>query len=357
MAIIVRSPNWIGDCIMGLPALRALTDHFPGEDIYLAVKHYLYDVYKNLEGIKGIITIPDHVGLKNIFQITAQLKKYRFDSGILFTNSFHSALLFKLAGVKFLNGYSKDLRGFLLDNKIQFPRGARDKEKHHIYFYLDLAALFIKEKKGAATIIAKQYSDELPVPPAEKENARSLLIGLGINPSSRLIGISPSAAYGSAKQWPPERFGQLINRIAAETPGAQILLLGSAGERERIDRIIQYSNAHGENKKANLHNLAGVLKLGEAIAAISLCHVFVSNDSGMMHVAYSLNVPLAAIFGPTRPHKTGPLLEYHPRVKILHHPTPCAPCNDRDCPVHHACMNAVAVDEVLEAIHALGGMS
>ncbi|MDQ1354294.1 MAG: heptosyltransferase [Acidobacteriota bacterium] len=132
MAIIVRSPNWIGDCIMCVPALRALKDHFPDEDIYLAVKHYLYDVYKNLEGIKDIITIPDHVCLNNIFQITGQLKKYRFDSGILFTNSFHSALLFKLAGVSRLTGYSKDFRGFLLDNKIQFPRGSRDKEKHHI---------------------------------------------------------------------------------------------------------------------------------------------------------------------------------------------------------------------------------
>lgn len=354
MAIIVRSPNWIGDCIMSLPALRALKDHFPNEDIYLAVKHYLYDVYKNLEGIKGIITIPDHVCLKNIFQITGQLKKYRFDSGILFTNSFHSALLFRLAGVKFLTGYSKDLRGFLLDKKIQFPRGSRDKEKHHIYFYMDLAALFSKEKKGAATIIDKKYSDELPVPPAEKENARSLLTGLGINLSNRLIGISPSAAYGSAKQWLPERFGQLINRISAEIPGVRILLLGSAGERERIDRIIDISNAPGENKKANLYNLAGRLKLGESIAAISLCNVFVSNDSGLMHVAYSLNVPLAAIFGPTRPHKTGPLPEYHPRVKILYHPPACAPCNDRDCPTDHACMKAVTVDEVLEAIHALG---
>lgn len=356
MAIVVRSPNWIGDCIMSLPALRALKDHFPGEDIYLAVKHYLYDVYKNLEEIKGIITIPDHVGIKNIFQITGQLKKYRFDSGILFTNSFHSALLFKLAGVTWLTGYSKDLRGFLLDKKIQFPRGSRDKEKHHIYFYMDLAALFINEKKGVAAITDKKYSDELPIPPAEKENARSLLTGLGINSSSRLIGISPSAAYGSAKQWPPERFGQLINRIAAEIPDAQILLFGSAGERERIARIINHSNAHGENKRANLHNLAGQLKLGEVIAAISLCNVFVSNDSGLMHVAYSLNVPLAAIFGPTRPHKTGPLPDYHPEVKILHHPTPCAPCNDRDCPVDHACMNAVTVDEVLEAIHSLTEM-
>jgi heptosyltransferase-2 len=342
---------------MSFPALRALRDHLPNEDIYLAVKQYLFDVYKNLEGITNIITIPNHVCLDNIFQITGQLKKYHFDSGILFTNSFHSALLFKLAGVKNLTGYSKDLRGFLLANKIQFPRGSRGKEKHHIYFYMDLAALFIKEKKGAATIIDKRYSDQLSVPDEEKDNARFVLKRMGINPASPLIGISPSAAYGTAKQWPAERFGQLIDRITAEIPNAQILLFGSAAEKEQIARVVDICNAYSKNRKTNLYNLAGVLKLGEAIAAVSLCNVFVSNDSGLMHVAYSLNVPLVAIFGPTRPHKTGPLLEYHPEAKILYHPPTCAPCNDRDCPIDHACMNAVSVDEVLEMVHSLWKIS
>lgn len=354
MSIIVRSPNWIGDCVMSLPALRALKAHLPDEDIYLAVKNYLYDVYKNLEGIKEIITIPDHVNFKNIFKIISHLKKYHFDSGILFTNSFHSALLFKLAGVNELTGYSKDLRGFLLDNKIQFHRVSRDNKKHHIHFYIDLAAFFMKQKKHREIIeIDKRYSDELPISTLAKEKARTLLTGLGINLTNKLIGISPAAAYGTAKQWPPKQFAELIDRIETEMPGYEILLFGSAGERERIAQIIASSKTCSENKKTNLYNLAGQLKLEEVFACISLCHIFVSNDSGLMHVAYSLNIPLAAIFGPTLPHKTGPLPGYHPRVKILHHPVPCAPCNYRDCPADQACMNKVTVAEVFAAINEL----
>lgn len=339
---------------MSLPALRALKAFLPDEDIYLAVKQNLHDVYKNIEDIKEIITIPKQVNFKNLFTIIAQFKKYHFTSGILFTNSFHSALLFRLAGIHKLTGYSKDLRGFLLDKKIEFNRVSHENNRHHIYFYMDLVSLFLKEKKSDKTIeINKRYSDELPVPLVEKKNAQSLLSGMGINLANKLIGISPSAAYGSAKQWPPQKFGELISRIGTEMPGYEIMLFGLAEERERISQIIEFSNSHDNNTKGNLHNLAGKLKLAEVIAAISLCNLFISNDSGLMHVAYSLNVPLAAIFGPTRPHKTGPLPEYHPKIKILYHPVSCAPCNYRDCPVDHVCMNAVTVTEVLEAIHAL----
>lgn len=341
MSIVVRSPNWIGDCIMSLPALRALKDHFPEENIYLVSKHYLYDVYQHLEGIKEIITIPDTVDFKKIFKIAGQLRNYRFDSGLLFTNSFNSAFLFKLSGIKELMGYSKDLRGFLLDKRKKFPR---DSDKHHIYFYMDLAALFLKEKTGKE--INKKYSDQLVIPQKEKENLRSLLTGFGISLTNGLIGISPSAAYGTAKQWLPERFRELIIRIRKEMPDCEVLLLGSGKEREKIAKIIENMD-DAENK---IHNLAGRLSLGQAIAAVSLCDVFVSNDSGLMHVASSLRVPLAAIFGPTQPHKTGPLKEYNEKVKILHHPVQCAPCNDRDCPIDHPCMKAVTVDEVFQAM-------
>ncbi len=342
MSIVVRSPNWIGDCIMSLPALRALKDHLPEENIYLVCKHYLYDVYRHLEGIKDVITIPGTKGFKKILKIAGQLRKYRFDSGLLFTNSFNSAFLFKLSGIKELMGYSKDLRGFLLDRKKKFPR---DNDKHHIYFYMDLAALFLKEKTGRE--IDKRYSDQLVIPKEEKENLRAALSGFGIGLTNGFIGISPSAAYGTAKQWLPERFRDLIIRIRKEMPDCDVLLLGSANEREKIAKIID--NINDANDK--VHNLAGRLSLGQAIAAISLCDVFVSNDSGLMHVASSLRVPLAAIFGPTQPHKTGPLKEYNDKVKTLYHPVQCAPCNDRDCPiVDHPCMKAVTVEEVFQAI-------
>jgi heptosyltransferase-2 len=332
---------------MSLPALRALKDHFPRAGIYLTAKKYLFGVYQNLKEIEGMIPIPDTTDLKNTFKSAAILRKYRFDAGILFTNSFNSAFLFKLAGIKDITGYSKDLRGFLLDGKIKFPQ---KNGQHHINFYMDLAAFFVKGKTGET--IDKTYSDQLIIDAKEKETVRSKLAAAGVDLSNRFIGISPSAAYGTAKQWLPERFRELIKRIINEMPDMEILLFGSAKEREKITGVI----APIGSGKDRVHNLAGRLSLRESITAISICDVFVSNDSGLMHTASALRVPLAAVFGPTQPHKTAPTDEkdkIDKRVKVLYHRVQCAPCLYRDCPVDHACMKAVSVDEVWEAINQL----
>lgn len=333
--------------------MRALKDLLPGEDIYLAVKAYLTGVYENLDIFKGIISIPDSADLKNTFRAAKTLREYRFDAGILFTNSFNSALVFKLARIKKLFGYDKDMRGFLLHGKYRFPSDSR---KHHIYFYMDLAAFFLEEISGVpGGTIEKTYSDELVVTAEEKKNVGERLAGFGIDLSGSggffgrgCIGISPSAAYGTAKQWLPERFAALIKRIREEMPDREVLLFGSSGEREKVSRIMGFLE-----DGAHVFNLAGRLSLREAIAAISLCDGFVSNDSGLMHVASALRVPLAAIFGPTKPHNTGPLKEYNKNVKILYHGAECAPCLHRDCPIDHPCMKAVTEDEVFGAINGL----
>ena len=308
------------------------------------VKQYLLGVYQNLEELEDIIPIPDTPGLINTFKTAASLRKHRFDAGILFTNSFNSALLFKLAGINHITGYSKDMRGFLLDEKMRFPQ---NDAQHHVNFYMDLAALFVKTKTGGT--IDKQYPDHPVIDPNEKETLRTKLAALGIDISRRFIGISPAAAYGSAKQWLPERFRELISRIIIEKTGTEVLLFGSQNEREKINEIIAPIKA-GPRR---IHNLAGELSLRESITAISLCSAFISNDSGLMHTASAMHVPLAAVFGPTQPHKTAPLETKDKKVKILYHKVHCAPCLYRDCPVDHACMKAVSVDEVWDALTQL----
>lgn len=345
MDIVIRSPNWIGDCVMCLPAIRALKDIYPDANIYIAAKQNLCPVYKNIPEINQIIPLPDNIDFKASFKVAKQLRKYRFEYGILFTNSFHSAFLFRLAGIKKLIGYVKDLRGWLLYKKIKFPRD----DKHHIYFYLGLAATFIKENSGKKP--EKNYSHQLIITAHEEEQVSTALRTLGVNVSNHLVGISPSAAYGSAKEWPPERFSELISRFLQEkSPGTvEILLFGSAKEREKIAKIID-----GEDS-IRIHNLAGQLSLRQAIVAISFCRLFISNDSGLMHIASGLNLPLIALFGPTQPHKTGPL---NKNARVLYHPVACAPCLYRDCPLNqenHACMKSINADEVLDAIRQLGG--
>ena len=341
---MIRSPNWIGDCVMCLPAIRALKANCPDVNIYIAAKQNLCPVYENITEIKEIIPLPDNINFKSGFKIARRLREYRFDYGILFTNSFHSAFLFRLAGIKKLIGYVKDLRGWLLYKKIKFPRDNR----HHIYFYLGLAEVFIC-RGSVSFCIRPEYSQKLIITDHEEKQVSAALGTLGVDLSNILVGISPSAAYGSAKEWLPERFRELIFRLQQEkSPGnVEILLFGSAKEREKISKI-----ADGR-EGIPIHNLAGQLSLRQTIVAISFCRLFISNDSGLMHIASGFNLPLIALFGPTRPHKTGPL---NKNSRVLYHPVACAPCLYRDCPLNqgnHACMKAITVNEVVDAIRQL----
>ncbi len=328
MNIIVRSPNWIGDCIMCLPALRALKYSFPDSNIFLVTKNYLKDIFLNINEIENIITIPNRLNLKNICLVSKKLKKFKFDFGVLFTNSFNSALLFRVSGIKKLFGYRKDFRGFLVYKGVKYPENS----KHHTFFYIDLIKK-ISEKK-----IGENYSDALVINQDEQAKVKLLLVNHGINLSKPMIGVSPSAAYGSAKEWLPERFKELIIRINRKRPSNQILFFGSEKENFKISKVLA-------GIRSNVFNLAGKLSLRESIVSISLCSFFLSNDSGLMHIASSLQVPLIAIFGPTIPVKTAPL---NKKAKILHHKVKCWPCKYRDCPFDHKCMNAIKVEEVFE---------
>lgn len=319
--------------MMSLPALRALKDFIPAADIFLVTRDYLKDVFKHINEIRGIIAIPDSRGVRNLFIASKKIREFKLDAGILLTNSFHSALLFKMAGVKDVTGYRKDLRGPMLTRSIPYPRN----DRHHIYFYLDLIERFIQQK------IEKSYSHRLVVSETERGELRALLREWGVDLSKQLIGISTSAAYGSAKEWEPDSFRQLIIKIKNQRPQTEILLFGSQGERTKISKILP-------SLDAGSFNLAGRLSLRQSIAAISLCRLFVSNDSGLMHVAAALEVPGVAIFGPTLPHKTAPIGD---RIKVLYYPVECAPCKYRDCPSDHRCMTSITVDEVYRAAESL----
>jgi heptosyltransferase-2 len=319
---------------MFLPALRALKYNCPGEQIFLVCKQFLSGVFRNLEEIDEIIPIPDKTGFRNLFKNALNLKKYRIETGVLFTNSFHSALLFRLAGIAKLTGYNKDCRGFLLSKKIKYP--GKENKEHHVSFYLDIVEAFAGKK------IKENFSDKLVIRGSEKKEVTALLVSrFGVDLSKTLIGVSPSAAFGSAKQWPPGRFAELLQRISLDSHNYEIVLFGSGKEREKTASIIEQAGS------GKVHNLAGELTLRQAITAISLCNLFISNDSGLMHVASSLRIPLIAIFGPTLPHKTAPLFK---EAAVLHRPVDCAPCKHRDCPIDHRCMKAITVDEVFEEV-------
>jgi heptosyltransferase II len=340
MNTIIRSPNWIGDGIMSLPAIRAYKEYFPLDSVTLVVKRYLADIFLNIAEIDEIIAIPDRWTTASYLDNVRRLRKKHFSRGILFTNSLASAIFFRLARIHNLSGYDRDGRGWLLADRI--PSLGND--GHHQFYYMKITEHLSGVK------ISRPFPAGLVLSAEEKSQASGLMSGLDIVPGSDLLAVAPAAAYGSAKAWLPERFREVLTAFQASYPAAEILLLGSPDEKEKISSI-------AAGLSGRVRNLAGRLTLRQTIILLAHCRLVVCNDSGVMHIASSLQVPLLAIFGPTENRKTSPMAGPY---RLLYHGADCAPCRHRECPTDHRCMTAVTSGEVLAAaeglwnLHALG---
>jgi heptosyltransferase-2 len=152
--------------------------------------------------------------------------------------------------------------------------------------------------------------------------------------------VSPGAAYGTAKRWLPERFADAAASVARDT-GALVVLFGSADERELCEVIRGLLEEGG----CETHNYAGRTTLGEFIELCAACLVYLTNDSGAMHIASALGVPTVAIFGATDDLATGPT---GPLARVVRHAVECSPCLLRECPIDHRCMTRVDAETVAQ---------
>jgi heptosyltransferase-2 len=257
------------------------------------------------------------------------LRDRRFDIAVLFPNSFKSALFALLGNIPQRVGYVTDGRGSLLTSPVKCDKEV--KRLHMVFYYLNiLRGLDIPNPENTP---APRLT---PTPPVVAR-ARQLL---GRMPRP-LWGLNPGAAFGDAKRWPAERFAKLASKLVSEC-GGTIVIFGAAAERQIADEVA------GAAPSEKVVNLCGKTTLEELVAAIAECDVFVTNDSGPMHVAQAVGTPLVAIFGPTDFSTTGPCGKGH---AIVRKKGAClsAPCFLRSCPTEHRCMKAIEVAEVFEA--------
>ncbi|MGA2598878.1 MAG: lipopolysaccharide heptosyltransferase II [Bryobacteraceae bacterium] len=311
--ILIRATNWVGDAVMGLPALRAIRERFPKAHIAVLAKPWVADLYRRE-------TFADEVILydRSRWQIARALRERKFDCAILLQNAFEAALIAWLAGIPERIGYNRDRRGFLLTLAVAVPKRG-EIPRHERFYYLELL-------RRAGVIEFMPESDAIHLEGGGRRDVR------------RVIGVSPGAANGTAKQWLPERFAEAARRIAVERHG-EIALFGSASERELCERVA------GLLKEHNVINHAGQTSLGEFIDLASQCEVFLTNDSGAMHIASALGVPTVAIFGATDDIGTGPT---GPLARVVREPVECSPCLLHECPIDHRCMTRVSVERVTE---------
>jgi len=325
---MVRATNWLGDAVMSLPAIRAIRDVFPHAHIAVVARPWVGDLYARERAIDRVIPYPAPHSFRERREFAASLRAERFDCAILLQNAFDAALMARLAAIPERIGYNRDARGWLLTRPIPVPEPG-DIPRHERFYYLELL-------RRAGMIERLPATEEIRLDGVDdaRQSGAARLGTFGID--GPVVGVSPGAAYGNAKRWLPERFAEAAARL-----GMPVLLFGSQSERALCAEVAAWlAQAH-----VPAHNLAGETTLREFIDLASSCRVFLTNDSGAMHVASALGVPTVTVFGATDETGTGPTGAV---ARIVREPVECAPCLLRECPIDHRCMTRVTADRVAE---------
>jgi heptosyltransferase-2 len=329
--ILVRSANWVGDALLTTPTIRAIRKDFPIARITILAKPWVAPVFYNNPHCDHLMLYDDqgrHRTWWGKARLSNDLRRLRFDLAILMQNAFEAALLAWLAGIPNRLGYKTDGRGILLTHSI--PLDPSYKEIHQIDYYLGIL-------KGASLGIDDRRLT-LSITDGERSRAWEILSQIGVRADDALIGINPGATYGTAKRWFPERYAALC-RMIQRSFGGRFLVFGGPAEKALGDLIVEGIGNDGIN-------LCGRTSLREAMALIERCRLFVTNDSGLMHVASAFDIPQVVIIGSTDPVRTGPS---NPRSRIVKTPTRCAPCLKTECPTDHHCMKEISVRMVYDA--------
>ncbi|MEW5910111.1 MAG: lipopolysaccharide heptosyltransferase II, partial [Thermodesulfobacteriota bacterium] len=274
-----------------------------------------------------------HGGVAGFIRLIAEIRKYRFDAAILFQNAFEAALMAFLSGIPRRIGYPTDGRGFLLNGRAPMPE--RIKSEHQVKYYQG-----VLKGIGVSPLCTELHLNASPESVREVEG---FLKKKNSGENDRLVGVNFGAAYGPAKEWPLERFGELCDRISRDL-GYRIILFGSLNSRSAGTQLEKMM-------KSQVINAVGITTLSEAIALIGRCALFITNDSGLMHIASALKIPMVAIFGSTNPKTTGP---WNYQGKLIRNPVPCSPCLEQTCRERHfKCMTGISVETVYESVKEL----
>lgn len=367
--ILIRSTNWIGDAIMTTPAVHTIRKNFPDAEITMLAVPWVADIFRLSPDVDKVWVYDKkemYAGkIKGVIKLAAHLLQYGFDAAILLQNAFEAAFIARLAGIPVRAGYKRDGRGLLLTHGVELTDEIRS--RHQVYCYqMLLAGLGLEPgpdvlrlplpdeltgwARGYIECLKGQggFSSPGGQPMPEKQASPE---NMGFMP---VIGFNPGAAYGPAKRWPAEKFGQLAALIAHHygESGCLILVFGTGDDTEAAHAIKEFSI----RTPFHVVDMTAKTTLPQVMALIRCCHVFVTNDSGLMHVAAALETPTIAIFGSTDHIATGP---FSRKAVVIRKEMECSPCLQSQCPQKHLrCLEEISSQEVYaEVARQLGEAS
>ncbi len=330
--IFIRGTNWIGDAVMTLPAVASIRATYPEAHIAVLAKPWVADIYGMFSDIDEIILFERRFDSPSgIFRLARKLKNENFDVAILLQNAIEAAIIALAAHIPLRAGYDSDARGLLLTHSVK--RTEAIKQVHQTLYYLEMV------KALGCISVGGDLGLKDRINPADARKTADKFIP---DKKNLLIGMAPGATYGAAKRWFPDRFAKVADKLADHFP-ARIIALGGKDDDETTREIAKVSSTP-------LINLAGKTTLKEAIHLIAQCDLFISNDSGLMHIAGALNIPTLAIFGSTNPTTTGPLGD---KSVIIRKAVSCSPCLKETCSKDFRCMKLISADEVFDEARKL----
>jgi len=378
MKILVRVPNWIGDAVLCLAALRELRRLHPLDHITLLSRTWVARLFEELEVVDAVLTIPDDSFVSSrgprlrppaLIALARRLRTEHYDRAVLFQNALEAALLAFGARIPDRIGYAIDWRRLLLTRSCRrrtrrasllrsfavrsafraglkaFPSSwwpARLERHHEVYYYLDL--LYRTRLSPVDYLQEKAFCPDVRLVAADRdrEKAAEILRQHGVHSSDPFVIINPGSAYGTAKRWLASGFAGAADRLMTET-GVKAVVFGWNRDSALAQEIAGGMRRHPVR-------LTGSPDLGRTLGLIAAARLMVTSDSGPMHLAAGLGVPQVALFGSTDPVTTGPLTR---SAHLICKHVECSPCHLRRCPLDLRCWSGITVDDVVGAARGM----